>query len=40
MAQKTNPASIGPHSDIGTDYALIATAAAAALFALAYLILI
>jgi hypothetical protein len=39
MAQKTR-SSLDPRSDIGTDYALIATAAAAALLALVYLILI
>jgi hypothetical protein len=40
MAQKTDHTTIGPHSNTGTDYALVATAAAAALLALAYLILI
>jgi hypothetical protein len=37
MAQKIYRSSLGPRSDIGTDYALIATAA---LLALVYLILI
>jgi hypothetical protein len=40
MAEKTHRSSFGSRSDIGTDYALIATAAAAALLALIYLILI
>ncbi|HZR72204.1 hypothetical protein [Bradyrhizobium sp.] len=40
MAQKTSPSSQPVHSDVRTDYALIAIAAGAALFALLYLILI
>jgi hypothetical protein len=40
MAQKTDRISLGSHSDPGTDYMLVATAAAAALIALVYLILI
>jgi hypothetical protein len=40
MAQKTHQSSFGSRSDIGIDYALIVTAAAAALAALIYLILI
>ena len=40
MAQKTHPSSFDPRSDIGTDYALIATGVGAALVALIYLILI
>ncbi len=40
MAQKTSPSSQSVHSDVRTDYALIAIAAGAALFALLYLILI
>jgi hypothetical protein len=40
MARKTHRSSFGSRSDIGTDYALIATATAAALLALIYLILI
>jgi hypothetical protein len=40
MAQETHPSSPTAHSDIRTDYALIAMATAAALLALAYLILI
>lgn len=40
MAQKTDRSLLRSHPDLGTDYALIATAAAAALVALIYLILI
>jgi hypothetical protein len=40
MAQKTHRSSFGSRSDIGTDYALVATAVAATLLALVYLILI
>jgi len=40
MAQKTSPSPPPAHSDIRTDYALIAIAAVAAILALLYLILI
>ena len=40
MAQKTSPSSEPEHSDVRTDYALIAIAAGAAILALLYLILI
>jgi hypothetical protein len=40
MAQETRPPSPATHSDIRTDYALIAMATGAALLALIYLILI
>ena len=40
MAQKTYPSQLDPQSDIGTDYALIATGVGAALAALIYLLLI
>jgi hypothetical protein len=40
MAQKTRQSSFDPRADMGTDYVLIATATAAALVALVYLILI
>jgi hypothetical protein len=40
MAQETRPPSPRTDSDIRTDYALIAVATGAALFALVYLILI
>jgi hypothetical protein len=40
MAQKTDRSTPAAHSDIGTDYALIAVSAGAALLALIYLILI
>jgi hypothetical protein len=40
MAQKTFPSSFDPNGDLATDYGLIATGVAAALFALVYLILI
>lgn len=39
MTQKTYP-SFDPQDDLGTDYALIATGAGAALIALIYLLLI
>jgi hypothetical protein len=39
MAEKTHQ-SFDPRSDIGTDYALIATGVGAALIALIYLLLI
>jgi hypothetical protein len=39
MAQKTSSSRPG-HSDVGTDYALIAIAAGAAVLALIYLILL
>jgi hypothetical protein len=39
MAQKTCP-SFDPNTDLGTDYALIATGVGAALIALIYLLLI
>ena len=40
MARKTHQPPFDPTSDIGTDYALIATAVGLTLFALIYLILI
>jgi hypothetical protein len=40
MTQKTYPSSLDPKGVTATDYALIATGVAAALFALVYLILI
>jgi hypothetical protein len=40
MAQKTYPSSFDPQPGIGTDLALIATGAGAALIALVYLLLI
>ena len=40
MAQKTRQPSFDPKADVRTDFALIATAVGAALFALIYLILI
>ena len=40
MPQKTYPSSLDPKGVTATDYALIATGLAAALFALIYLILI
>ena len=40
MAQKTCQPSFEPKTDIGTDYALIATGIGVALIALIYLILI
>lgn len=40
MAQKTRQPSLDPKADVRTDFALIATAIGAALFALIYLILI
>jgi hypothetical protein len=40
MAQKTSPSSQPAHSDVRTDYALIAVATGAAVLALLYLILI
>jgi hypothetical protein len=40
MAQKTHRSSFGSRSDLSTDYGLIATAVAATLLALVYLILI
>jgi len=40
MAQKIHRSSLDSGADIGTDYVLIATAAAAAIVALIYLILI
>jgi hypothetical protein len=40
MPQKTYPSSLDPKGVTATDYALIATGVAAALFALIYLILI
>jgi hypothetical protein len=40
MAQKTSPSPLPTHSDITTDYALIAIAALAAAVAALYLILI
>jgi hypothetical protein len=40
MAAKTHPTPFDTRSDIGTDYALIATGVGAALIALIYLILI
>jgi hypothetical protein len=40
MARKTHQPSFDPKADIRTDFALIATAVGAALFALIYLILI
>jgi hypothetical protein len=40
MAQETRPSPPAAHSDLRTDYALIAMATGAALFALVYLILI
>ncbi|HSZ98055.1 MAG TPA: hypothetical protein VK767_17190 [Bradyrhizobium sp.] len=40
MAQETHRSSRAAHSDIRTDYALIAMATGAALLALVYLILI
>jgi hypothetical protein len=39
MTRKTHPPTIGPSADLRTDYALMAFAIAAALFALIYLIL-
>lgn len=39
MARKTYPSSFDPQSDIGTDYALIATGVGSALVALIYLLL-
>jgi hypothetical protein len=40
MAHKTPPSPLPAHSDITTDYALIAIAALAAVLALIYLVLI
>jgi hypothetical protein len=40
MAEKSHQMPFDPKSDIGTDYALIATGIGAALIALIYLILI
>jgi hypothetical protein len=40
MSQKTHRPLYDPKADIPTDYALIATAIGAALFALIYLILV
>jgi hypothetical protein len=40
MAQKTHRSLPGPRLDIGTDHALMVTAAGAALLALIYLILV
>jgi hypothetical protein len=40
MARKTQQSSNNPSADLRTDYALIAVAIGAALFALIYLILI
>lgn len=40
MVQETRQSPPATHSDIGTDYALIAAATGAALLALVYLILI
>jgi hypothetical protein len=40
MAEKTHQIPLDPRSDIGIDYALIATGVGAALIALIYLILI
>ncbi|OIQ76959.1 hypothetical protein GALL_413530 [mine drainage metagenome] len=40
MAQETHRSSFDPKADTRTDFALIATAVGAALFALIYLILI
>lgn len=40
MAQETHQSSIDPKAETRTDFALIATAVGAALFALIYLILI
>jgi hypothetical protein len=40
MAQKTDRPLLRPHPDLGTDYALLATAAGGALLVLIYLILI
>jgi hypothetical protein len=40
MAQKTHQPPYDPKADMRTDYALIATAVGAALFALIYLILV
>jgi hypothetical protein len=39
MAAKTHPSALDPLDDIGTDYALIAVSAGAALIALIYLLL-
>jgi hypothetical protein len=40
MAQRTCQSSFDPKADLGTDYALIAVSAGAALIALIYLILV
>jgi hypothetical protein len=40
MARKTHRSSLSAHSDVGTDYALVAMAAGAAILALIYLVLI
>ncbi len=40
MAQKTHQLPYDPKADLPTDYALVATAVGAALFALIYLILV
>jgi hypothetical protein len=40
MAEKTHQPPYDPDADMRTDYALIATAVGAALFALIYLILV
>jgi hypothetical protein len=39
MAHETRPPSLDPRQDLRTDYALIASGIAAALFALVYLLL-